>query len=724
MQAGRLAFWAALVSISSIILNGGLSAQQPEPPGEGNENGRPFELSPVKVIAPEVAPEAKRQNLPYPTTGITRDQFENLPNQRLGDVLQRLPGVTMGGAPGEKKDVRLRGMDKEFTRTQFDSVALTDGGEKREFQVWRFPSSLVGEVEIIRNPTAEYEADGIAGIVAVKTRDIPTEQLIEIETGFGNGTDLSVGEDRKFQATYGNRFADYGLQIGYSHLADPIFKNKSKRTIGGNSETEKEDKGATFNDAFADLAWFGGAHELHVKPLLLNLDEEKTKTKEKFKASGALDKTEIEDADELKRTTAVIVDHSYRGPAGVQVETKFTFSDTVEDKDKKKTFLKADGSLDKIEDEQEEKKDETFELGSKITLPFNLGVKNEIKFGGLARKRDRFKIKTKLETKGGVTADKSSPKDKYFFEEYVIAGFVQDTVHLTEKFSVTPGLRYEHVIQEPTSGASVTSRETISDLLPSLHAVYRPTDRAVLRASVSRQVNRPKFDELAPFRDEKSDEIVEGNPNLKPARSWSFDVGGDYATQDYFVGINFFHREVEGVIENVDTGINIGGKDLRRTENVGNGYIQGLELEQRVSLGYLAPKVLDNFSLRANQSFIRSELEDDTGRTRDFKEQPNFIGNISLVYEEPQSATTVSLSGNYVSEKSKDEFSGKREKTESEFFLDFYAETRLYKNVRIFGWVENITGEDRRKFKLDGAKTEIEDEDTGRAFFVGLKVRF
>ncbi|MEX2454931.1 MAG: TonB-dependent receptor plug domain-containing protein, partial [Rhodospirillaceae bacterium] len=79
-----------------------------------------FALPAIDVTAPEPAPESERRLLNYPTTGLTRDQFETTPNQRLGDVLQRLPGVTMGGAPGERKDVRLRGMDKEYTRTQFD----------------------------------------------------------------------------------------------------------------------------------------------------------------------------------------------------------------------------------------------------------------------------------------------------------------------------------------------------------------------------------------------------------------------------------------------------------------------------------------------------------------------------------------------------------------------------------------------------------------------------
>ena len=189
-------------------------------------------------------------------------------------------------------------------------------------------------------------------------------------------------------------------------------------------------------------------------------------------------------------------------------------------------------------------------------------------------------------------------------------------------------------------------------------------------------------------------------------------------------GFKRFHGEVEGVDENVDTGIDINGKDLLRTENVGDGYVQGVEFEQRFSLGAIGLENLSEFSVQTNQTFIRSKVENAQGQTKEFAQQPNFIGNVSLIYQVPSSATKISLSGNYVSDIPNDDFSGKKDTTDGEFYLDFYAETGISENVRVFGWVENITGEDRNKLKIDGAKTEVEEESTGRAFMLGLKARF
>ena len=679
--------------------------------------GGPTELGEIRVQGAAPAPESRRSDLAFPTTGFGREVIEQVPDRRLGGALQRLPGVTMGGAPGERKDVRLRAIDKKFTRTEFGGVQLSDGGEKREFQVWRFPSFLAGEVEVIRNPTAEFEADGLAGRIRVDFREIPEERTIEASAAVGTGTDLDFGDQRSFQAAYGERFGDFGVQLAISRVADPLVKVKEKLKGGTERETEDELKDLTFTDGFADFAWYGDNQTLHVRPLVLNLEEDKDKEKRKFK-DGALDKLELETEDELKRTKAVIVDHKWRLGGGVKLDSTFAWSDTDEDKDKLKEIFKADGALDKIETETEEKEDETFELKTAATVPFTLGVAHELKFGGAIRQRDRFKDKTKLEIKGDEVKDKGEGKDKYDLDERYAALFVQDTVAITDRLSVTPGLRFETVRRETVSGDGTRGDTTIPDLLPSIHARYLVSPAITLRASASRVVNRPKFDQLAPFTEEKGDDLIQGNPDLDPSRAWAFDVGADYATGPLFLGVNFYRREVEDLIEQVFTGREIGGLDQFRFENVGDGHVQGVELEQRVTLGGLGlPGV---FEIRANQTFADSELFDEfTGRTRRFNESANVVANLGLYYSHEPTGARLSVNGNYTGEERKTE-GDKNERIDGEFGLDVYAEVAVHENASLFFSGENLTNTERFVEKPG----ETETETAGRTFLVGLKARF
>lgn len=77
-------------------------------------------LGETEVVA-EALHEKERLNSPVPQAGVVRDEFAPRNNRRAGDVIQRLPGLYIG-PPGERKDVRLRGLDKEFTRPEFNGV--------------------------------------------------------------------------------------------------------------------------------------------------------------------------------------------------------------------------------------------------------------------------------------------------------------------------------------------------------------------------------------------------------------------------------------------------------------------------------------------------------------------------------------------------------------------------------------------------------------------------
>ena len=71
---------------------------------------------------------------------------------------------------------------------------------------------------------------------------------------------------------------------------------------------------------------------------------------------------------------------------------------TQEDKDKDKfNFKEKDFAFlfDKKEIEEEEKEDGTWNYSSSLMTPFELGLRQALKFGGALRLRDRFRDKNK-----------------------------------------------------------------------------------------------------------------------------------------------------------------------------------------------------------------------------------------------------------------------------------------------------------------------------------------
>jgi outer membrane receptor for ferrienterochelin and colicins len=696
--------------------------------------GRPVEivLAPAtlseKVTVTAEAAERERLDAAVPQTGAGRAEFAARNNRRVGDVLQRLPGLYLTGPPGENKDVRLRGLDKEFTRTQVDGVQLPDGGEKRELQLDRLSSFLVEDVRVVRNATAEYESDGIAGRVAVQTRPIPESLTVEGRLGYGGRGSLDRGV---FNGAVSFGFKPrswFGLLGVFDQLNDYVGAPKSKLFASGRSEAEDELERRRSPNFFLDLGLFYGGGEFHLKPLLLKTSRDKDKTKLLRDPGRPATKEEERELTE-QGMWGVGLSHRHATPAGLVWDTLAGYYRTSEEKDKTKLNFRGDAAgfaLDKTTLEPEEKADETWNFSSSVALPFGSLTRHEMKLGVAARLRDRFRDKRRLEVdRAGRVRDTTEPKDAYALSENYYAAFVQDRLRLTERLALVPGLRVERVSLRAAAGGGAPAGRTLTDLNPSAHLLYRLRDDLSLRAAVSRGVNRPKFDELSPFEQETGRSFVVGNPGLDPARSWNYDFGGEYVTPRLFIGANFFQRNIRGVIEQVDTGLDRNGKDVLRVENVGDGWARGLELEQRLGLSLLGVGALRGVTLWANETILDSELTEAGGRSRPFKEQPRFISNVGLDYARERSGTTLSLAWNYVS--TRDEFkpNGDLKSIRPASALDLALRQRLHRAASLFVEVDNLAGGDRREVETAaGAPFSRREERLGRTVLAGLSWRF
>ncbi len=688
-------------------------------------------IDPITVQASAVGPRVAEQRLesPLPFVGLDREEFTERPNaNRLGDVINRLPGVFMGGPPTENKDIRLRGLDKEFTRFQYGAVQLPGAGEKREFQVNRLSPFSVGAVRALRSPTAEFESDGIAGRVIADPRPIPEARRLEL-LGHVGGVDDFDGEDWRASLGLGGPIAGpFSANLFLDATRFPLQKEKTKTKLNPDGslkerEIEDEDKPTRSYNVTADLRYRYDSGAVHLRPMYLELEEDKDKRKVKIKADGS---EELELEDELKEQTTLgaTLENEHFFLNGMALETRVSYFETDETKDKDKAAFKA-GALDKTEIEDEDKEDAFWEARSALTVPFELGLPHTVKLGAHGRLRERFRDKTKVEiSPDGSTSDKTNPKDNYEIEEDYVAGFIQDELALAPRWTLLPGLRVEWVEQTARSGAGLERDETFLDVNPSAHLAWRTTDRLTLKLSGARTLNRPKFDEIAPFREERGDRFVEGNPELEPARAWNVDLSGLYHSNDLTLGLALFYKDINDVIEEAGTGEVIDGKDVFRIQNVGDGRIWGVELEQRLHFALLSPS-LEGLSLWSNQAVFDSELTDASGRERPFNEQPESIINGGVDYHLAATGSTLSVAVKRIGELQKVGGQGEDETEAARTTLDLKATQSLGRRAEVFFEALNLTDAEKQKTKIQpNGEIELEEESVGRFFRVGLRARF
>ena len=58
---------------------------------------------------------------------IGREELDKQGDSTLGEVLKRLPGVTMGGAPGRGGGIRMRGLGGGYTQILMDGQRVPPG---------------------------------------------------------------------------------------------------------------------------------------------------------------------------------------------------------------------------------------------------------------------------------------------------------------------------------------------------------------------------------------------------------------------------------------------------------------------------------------------------------------------------------------------------------------------------------------------------------------------
>ncbi|AMY70995.1 TonB-dependent receptor plug domain-containing protein [Frigidibacter mobilis] len=653
-----------------------------------------------------------RGDLPGAT--LDHSQFDRLPTgARANTLVKRLPSVTTGGGPGEDKDARVLGLDKEYTRTLVDGLQLPDGGEKREFNLDRYPVAMVDSVEVVRAKTADMEADGIAGKILLHTKDIPDELTRRVEATMGRGSD-GLNTYGLTGHVGGMITPDFGAQAVINIARDGGSKEKVKDAANGTRETESESKPITSREILGDVMVGTEVGTFRFKPTVLWQEEAKDKTKAKFTAAGASNGREVEDEDKVKQTVGASL--SWVETFGVlELEARGSVFRGSEDKDKTKSTYRANGALQSSETESEHKVDEnrSFEMDAKA--PILVGpLDGKVKMGLAYRDKHR----TKDKDKNGVLA---TGKDRYILDEEYAAGFVMGDLAFGD-VTLKPGLRYEYNRldgRDPTTGAQAGG--TSHDLLPSVAASWQVNEAWSLSGGIGRSVNRPKFDQLSPFETTSGSTIKIGNPDLDPQRATTYDLDLTRKGKRVELVFGLWHRDITGVIEDVEIGTDASGKTIESPQNVGDGTTTGLSMTQRFGFDHLQSPLWAGLTIGSNQNWARSRLHvAASGETRSFKEQPDFWGDIFVEWHSPSDKLSLMAAAGYAGRITTAGDNG-NEVRDSELTLDLKATYTFDNDIQVYVMGENLLETERVKRKANG---DVERESGPSLVSIGLIKQF
>ena len=244
-------------------------------------------------------------------------------------------------------------------------------------------------------------------------------------------------------------------------------------------------------------------------------------------------------------------------------------------------------------------------------------------------------------------------------EETIYAGYGLASFQFND-LDVVAGVRVEHTevsntnwIEDEAQTGFGDTDSNYTNVLPSVTAVYRPSDNFVYRGAIWTSFSRPEFSNIsrgvsvsraAPRPGQILGDIVSisrGNPDLKPAEALNLDVSAEYyPDRSSLVSIGVFHKKIDHFIftngSAVDADTQEGTITISQPKNGETAKITGVELNLIKSFeGMGAP--FDGFGVEANLTRQVSEAETGLdyrkGRSISFIQAPDLIYNASLTYQ-------------------------------------------------------------------------------------------
>jgi hypothetical protein len=226
---------------------------------------------------------------------------------------------------------------------------------------------------------------------------------------------------------------------------------------------------------------------------------------------------------------------------------------------------------------------------------------------------------------------------RYLANTILNAGYIQFDNQFTKKLRVIWGLRVEDFDQLIGSVKQSDPRHVhskVTDFLPGINIVIKPTEKTNIRIGGSQTVVRPEFRELSPFAfyDFELNAQVVGNNSIKRTKVTNADLryeiypgSGELIT----VGVYFkhFNRPIEYYFNRTGPATN-----TFNVANTNTATAFGAEFEFRKKLDFISG-VLKNFTATGNFSYIYSRVKDTVSLNRPLQGQSPYLVNAGLQYD-------------------------------------------------------------------------------------------
>jgi len=643
------------------------AAARPARPASAAGSAAPNTRAPQQVEitgtnAPDSSDERRRSTASRITYG--REELDRMGDATLGEVLKRLPGVTLGGPPGRGGQIRMRGMGGGYTQILIDGQRMPPG-----FSLDAIAPEQIERIEIMRAPVAEYGTRAIAGTINVIMRSDFKRKAHELRAGGGaDGAQPQVG------ATWMHNGQTEAL--GYN-LTGTLFRSGQ----GNDSDTRtlgRDAAGATTLDQqlhsrstdqrqglFANgrLQFkLGPGNTLDLQPFL-NLVRTRSEGQATLQQTLGAEPAAFANAEQHSRAQWQMgrLNGTWLTGTGDGGRLQLRFGTLLSTSSNVTERLETGGSAgagrNKFDDSRQ--RELSIDLNGKFSQL--LAERHSASAGWELQQSQRDDSRRSLVNGVATLAD---------FGENIrarvqrLALYAQDEWDWSKTFSFYAGARWE-AINTASDSALDQVRNRSAVFTPLAHLVWRLPDapRDQVRMSLTRSyrspntnqlIARPQLSTLYPDLGQTNQPTSPdraGNPDLKPELAWGLELGFEhYLDAGGIVSANVYARRINNLIRTVRSLENVGWASaprwVARPQNIGQADAAGIELEAKARASDLWATDLP-LSLRANTSLMWSRVDQVAGPNNRLEGQPPWTANLGADWPLKAVPLTLGASLNY-----------------------------------------------------------------------------
>ncbi len=499
----------------------------------------------------------------------------------IADALRNVPSVEVD----VRGNVSLRG-DANVTIMIDGKPSNQFSGEGKGDALMSMPADQIDRVEVMTNPSAAFRPDGSAGIINLitkKTQKPGTNGTLRLNVdtqGRHNGGVTVTRRSGKLTLT-GDASYRHDTQDARQLIQRETLDAASGKFLASTQDAAVDNSGGMVNlrgglDYDLDKQ---NRLSLELRGRRIAFDTDIDETYSALNAAGGPARAYVRTlSGDMTRDNAAISGDWRRQLKGTDhlltTHLEYEVTDFQRDSDALTRNTPGGDVYERIGLGVDQERT-NFKLDYAKPLPKDVKLKTGVDFE--VSSTDFTNFGADGATPGGLVVNPSRT-NRYLYGQDVYAAYVTYERPFGD-FTVQGGLRAEQVqIDLNDVTHAVRADNDYFKVYPTLHTGYRLSDSQTLSASFSRRVQRPGAQDLHPYRvyiDPYN--YRQGNPNLKPQITDSYELGWQYRKgPTTYLATAYFRNARDGVTDVInDLG---GGVFLTTRENLGKSRSGGVEL--------------------------------------------------------------------------------------------------------------------------------------------------